>query len=79
MSFASYSLVVHEHTLEALRAGRVYIVLVVVAEVLLFAVFALAALAATSIEFEAVRPAVVGSEVLVGLLQNNPRTVLAYT
>ena len=46
MSFASYGLVVHERTLEALRAGRVYIVLVVVGELLLFAAFALAALAA---------------------------------
>jgi len=70
MSFASYGLVVHERTLEALRAGKVYIVLVVVGEVLLFAAFTLAALAAGGIEFEAVRPAVVGSEArdwIVGL------------
>jgi len=61
MSFASYGLVVHERTSEALRAGRIYIVLVVVGEVLLFAAFVLAALAAGSIDFEAVRPAVAGS------------------
>jgi len=70
MSFASYGLVVHEHTPEALRAGRVYIILVVVGEVLLFAAFVLAAQAAGSIEFEAVRPIVAGSEVrdwIVGL------------
>lgn len=70
MSFASYGLVVHERTSEALRAGRIYIVLVVVGEVLLFAAFVLAALAAGSIDFEAVRPAVAGSEArdwIVGL------------
>jgi formate hydrogenlyase subunit 3/multisubunit Na+/H+ antiporter MnhD subunit len=61
MSFASYALVVHERTPEALRAGRIYIVLVVVGEVLLFVAFALAALAAGSIECEAVRPAVARS------------------
>ena len=71
MSLASYGLVVHEHTLEALRAGRVYIVLAVVGEVLLFAAFALAAVAAGGIEFEAVRPAVAGSQMrdwIVGLM-----------
>lgn len=71
MSFASYGLVVHDRTSEALRAGRIYIVLVVVGEVLLFAAFALVALsAAGSIEIETLRPAVAGSEVrdwIVGL------------
>ena len=43
MSFASYGLVVHQRTPEALRAGRVYLVLVVIGEVLLFAGFALLA------------------------------------
>lgn len=43
MSFASYGLVVHQGTTEALRAGRVYLVLVVIGEVLLFAGFALLA------------------------------------
>lgn len=61
MSFASYGLVIHERTSEALRAGRIYIVLVVVGEVLLFAAFTLAALAAGSIDFETVRVAVLGS------------------
>ncbi len=36
MSFASYGLVIHNGDAEALRAGRVYMVLVVVGEVLLF-------------------------------------------
>ena len=71
MSLASYGLVVHERTLQALRAGRVYIVLAVVGEVLLFAAFVLAAVAASGIEFEAVRPAVAGSQMrdlIVGLM-----------
>jgi len=70
MSFASYGLVVHHRTPEALRAGQVYIILVVVGEVLLFAAFAFVAQAAASIEFEAVRPAVARSELrdlIVGL------------
>jgi formate hydrogenlyase subunit 3/multisubunit Na+/H+ antiporter MnhD subunit len=70
MSFASYGLVVYDRTPEALRAGRIYIVLVALGEVLLFAAFALAAQAANSIEFEAVRSAVAGSEVrdwIIGL------------
>jgi formate hydrogenlyase subunit 3/multisubunit Na+/H+ antiporter MnhD subunit len=70
MSFASYGLVVHERTVQALRAGRVYIVLVAVGEVLLFAALALAAQAAGSIEFEVVRPALAGAELrdwIVGL------------
>jgi len=71
MSFASYGLVVFERSLESFRAGRVYIVMVVVGEVLLFAAFVLAALAAGSIEFEAVRPALARAELkdwIVGLV-----------
>ncbi len=41
MSFASYGLVVHERSCDNLRAGRVYIVLVVLGEVLVFAGLAL--------------------------------------
>lgn len=55
MSFASYILVVHSSTPAAFRAGRIYIILVVVGEVMLFAAFAMAAQAAGSLEFEAVR------------------------
>ncbi len=70
MSFASFGLVIYERTPEALRAGRVYIILVVVGEVLLFTAFANAAVAAGGIEFEVVRPAVAGSDLrdlIVGL------------
>ena len=71
MSFSSYGLVVFERTPEALRAGRVYIVLVVVGEVMLFAAFVLAALAVDSIEFEDVRSTVARAELrdwIVGLV-----------
>ena len=37
MSFSAYGLIVHKRDPEALRAGRVYIYLVVLGEVLLFA------------------------------------------
>ena len=70
MSFASYGLVVHDHTLDAWRAGRIYIVMVVVGEVLLFAAFVLAARASNSIEFEVVRLAMVDAELrdwIIGL------------
>ena len=55
MSFASYGLVVHERSVEALRAGRVYIVLVVIGEVALFTALILATAAAGSTGFDAVR------------------------
>lgn len=68
MSFSAYGLVVHDRTPEALRAGRVYILLVVAGEILLFAGFILAAMATMaamapgSIEFEYVRVAVATAE-----------------
>ena len=55
MSFASYGLVVHERSIEALHAGRVYIALVVIGEIALFAAMVLATAAAGSTEFDAVR------------------------
>jgi len=55
MSFASYGLVVHEGGPAALRAGRVYMVLVVLGEVTLFSAIMLAAASAGSIGFEPVR------------------------
>ena len=62
MSFASYGLVVFEGTAEALRAGRIYIILVVIGEVLLFAGFVMAAQAAAgNIEFELVQQVIAGS------------------
>ncbi len=62
MSFSSYGLVVHERTRDALRAGRIYIILVVLGEILLFIAFALAAQTTGNIEFDAVRLAVAESE-----------------
>ncbi len=52
MSFASYGLVVHAGTAAAVRAGRVYLALVVVGEVFVFAALALAAQAAGSLRLE---------------------------
>lgn len=53
MSFSSYGLVVHDRSATALRAGRVYLVLVVVGEVLLFSGLALLAGTAGAIRFDA--------------------------
>ncbi|MBK7506627.1 MAG: NADH dehydrogenase [Bacteroidetes bacterium] len=52
MSFASYGLVVHTGTAAAVRAGRVYLALVVVGEVFVFAALALGAQAAGSLRLE---------------------------
>ena len=71
MSFASYGLVVFDRSQEALRAGRVYIVLVVLGEVMLFAAFVLAAWAAGGIEFASVQAALaaaVSSNWIIGLV-----------
>lgn len=57
MSFASYGLILHNRTAEAGRAGRIYIVMVVAGEVLLFAALILAAAAADSLLFTDVPPA----------------------
>lgn len=61
MSFASYPLVVHAGTPAAVRAGRVYLVLVVVGEVFVFAALALAAQAAGSLRLDALPAAVAAS------------------
>lgn len=64
MSFASYGLVVFEGTPEALRAGRIYIILVVIGEALLFAGFVLAAwTTGGQIEFVNLRPLLAESEI----------------
>lgn len=57
MSFSSYGLVVHARSGDALRAGRVYIALVVAGELVLFAAMLLAASAAASTQFAAVSAA----------------------
>ncbi|MEO1199575.1 MAG: complex I subunit 5 family protein [Pseudomonadota bacterium] len=56
MSFSSYGLIVHSRTAEAQRAGRVYIIMVVAGELLLFAALVMAAQAAGSVLFADVRP-----------------------
>jgi len=53
MSFASYGLVVHEGTAAAVRAGRVYLGLVIAGEVFVFAALALAAAAAGTTDLAA--------------------------
>jgi formate hydrogenlyase subunit 3/multisubunit Na+/H+ antiporter MnhD subunit len=62
MSFASYGLVVHDRTPEAIRAGRVYMMLVIVGEMLLFASMILVMRTSDSLVFDAVGPAVLQSE-----------------
>ncbi|MCS6926292.1 MAG: complex I subunit 5 family protein [Candidatus Binatia bacterium] len=58
MSFASYGLVIHDGTREAYRAGRVYIILVVVGEVLLVSALFLMVPGADTVAFSAVSSAV---------------------
>lgn len=55
MSFASYGLVVHERSAAALRAGRVYLILVVIGELALFAAMIMAMAATDAIDFATVR------------------------
>ena len=55
MSFASYGLVIFKGTTAALLAGRVYMVLVVVGEIMLFVALILATQATGAITFDAVR------------------------
>jgi len=70
MSFASYGLVVHSRTPEALHAGRVYLALVVLGELALFAAIALAWQAAGSLNFTDIGPALAASpwrDAVIGL------------
>lgn len=67
MSFASYGLVVHNGDADALQAGRVYMYLVVIGEILLFTAFILQASSVDSLllkDFSNVRP----NGMIVGLL-----------
>lgn len=57
MSFASYGLITHERTANAWRAGRIYIVMVIAGELMLFAGLVLAAQHAGSILFADAAPA----------------------
>jgi formate hydrogenlyase subunit 3/multisubunit Na+/H+ antiporter MnhD subunit len=70
MSFASYGLVVHNGDAEALRAGRVYMGLVVIGELALFAAFVWQTWSVDSLllkDFSKVRPnALIVSLILIG-------------
>ncbi|MEI4262065.1 complex I subunit 5 family protein [Roseovarius sp. D0-M9] len=57
VSLASYVLIVHDATREALRAGRVYIALVIIGEVCLLAAFVLGMEAADSLDIGDIRMA----------------------
>lgn len=71
MSFSSYGLVVHNRDSEALRAGRIYLYLVLLGEVLLFSALLLIAQAAGSLDLGQARAAVASSanrDLILGLL-----------
>jgi formate hydrogenlyase subunit 3/multisubunit Na+/H+ antiporter MnhD subunit len=71
MTFSAYGLVVHERSPFALRAGRVYVVLAAIGEVLLLAGLLLAVAEAEATTFAEVSAAIAGSgrrELVVGLL-----------
>ncbi len=57
MSFSSYGLIVHTRSAEARRAGRIYMIMVVASELLLFAAMVMAAQIAGSVLFADVGPA----------------------
>lgn len=63
MSFSTYGLIVHDASDEARRAGRIYMTLVVAADMMLFGALVLAALeTGGTLLFEIVRESVVASE-----------------
>lgn len=59
MSFSSYGLVIHQRSPEALRAGRIYLYLVVLGELMLFAALVLICASAASTRL----PVAAGSEI----------------
>jgi len=62
MSFAAYGLIIHDRTPEALRAGHIYMVFVVLGEVMLLSALMLAASQAQGYDFETIRAAVAESD-----------------
>jgi formate hydrogenlyase subunit 3/multisubunit Na+/H+ antiporter MnhD subunit len=71
MTFSAYGLIVHEGGETARRAGRVYLILAVFGEALLFVAFVLSAAAADSLRLDALPAAVASSpwrEMIVALL-----------
>lgn len=63
MSLASYGLVIHSKSFEALRAGRIYIILVIIGEIILFVAFTMMMASADSVAFTAVRAALANTDV----------------
>ncbi|MCC6924016.1 MAG: NADH dehydrogenase [Nitrosomonas sp.] len=55
MSFAAYGLIIHDRSAAALRAGRIYMMLTVVAELMLFVALVVAAGISGATTFEALR------------------------
>lgn len=71
MNFAAFGLVVHAGTTEARRAGRIYILLVILGEALILAGMLLAVHASGSLDLQTTREAIVGSgqrDLIVALL-----------
>jgi formate hydrogenlyase subunit 3/multisubunit Na+/H+ antiporter MnhD subunit len=64
MSFAAYGLIIHDNTPFALRAGRIYLWLVIVGEVLLFAALLLSAQAADSLLLRDVAGAIADADAI---------------
>lgn len=63
MSLTSYGLVVHSKSIEALRAGRIYIILVIIGEIILFVAFTMMMASTDSVEFTVVREALANTKV----------------
>lgn len=71
MSFSAYGLITHDRTLESLRAGRIYIVLAIFGEILLFWAAVLAVHQTGSFDFDDLTTGLAGSplrSVIAGLL-----------
>lgn len=71
MSFASYGLVIFEPNAQTIRAGRIYLIMVIVGELMLFSGFVMAAMLTGSHEFAVLRPALASVELqhwIIGLI-----------
>ncbi|WP_404364733.1 complex I subunit 5 family protein [Marinobacter sp.] len=71
MTFAGYGLVIHERNREALRAGRIYLIMALLGEVTLLAGLMMAAATADSMILQELPSAIGGSpqrDIMVGLL-----------
>lgn len=64
MSFAAYGLVVHQRDAASIRAGKIYIALVVTGEAALFAALVSTALISGTLSFDAARPMIAQSDEL---------------